>query len=567
MKIRNQLGIFTVITQILLAAIILMVNGIEDFSIISSLVTFVIIAGLSYLAMVMLWEKKISRPLKDVNDILKFVADGNLQKRVEVENENGEIEETALELNNFLDKLEDIILNIDYTSKKLAKSSFDLSEDLNHIVKGDESDESVDSVRNVKENMDSILERVRNQTAGTEEVFATLTEISDMINSISKNAEDTKALSVETAKSAKEGGETVKKSLGEMKNIEEAVRNIEAKTISLGESSEKIGEIITMIRGISEKTNLLSLNAAIEAARAGEMGQGFAVVADEIRKLADNSQKATNEIEDLINVIQKEVNDVIGVVKDGYEKVKSGRELSEQTQSKILDIMDKAEMTDEKMEKISYEMQEQANATNEINQTMESIANSSTEINEVSGVQNQSLSGVNDRLHNSLEALDDVTEVSDALKNLSNIFEIDRTKEVKEIDAIPWKAKYSVGLDSIDSQHKRLLEIMNELNNAMLHKKDKRVIKKLLDELLDYTEYHFKFEEDKLQRNDWPDLKNHKKIHRGFEKEISDFINEYVSGDKKISKDLMDFLKDWLIKHIMVIDQDYAPYLLERGEN
>ncbi|MGM0508923.1 MAG: bacteriohemerythrin [Fusobacteriota bacterium] len=565
MEIKNQLGIYTVLNQVilLLALGVLKILGVVNT--ISLTLTVIVISVLSFLIIRLIWDKLISLPLKDIGATLRIVGDGNLKERVNIE-EYGDIEETGYELNNFLDKLENIILNIDDASKKLAHSSIALSEDLNHIVRGSDDEDSVDSVQDVRENMNSILERVRNQTAGTEEVFATLTEISDMINSISKNAEDTKSLSVETAKSAKEGGETVKKSLDEMKNIEEAVRDIEERTINLGNSSEKIGEIITMIRGISEKTNLLSLNAAIEAARAGEMGQGFAVVADEIRKLADNSQEATNEIEDLINVIQNEVNDVIGVVKDGYEKVKSGRELSEQTQSKILDIMDKAQMTDEKMEEISYEMQEQANATEEINKTMESIANSSTEINDVSSLQHQSLSGVGDRLDNSLEALYEVTEVSDALKNLSNIFEVDTSKGIQDVVAIPWKSKYSVKVPSIDAQHKRLVSLINQLNNAMLQKKGKEEIEEVLQELANYTVEHFEYEEELMEKNGFKRITSHKKLHKNFVKTVKDFIREFDRGEAKLSKDILDFLKDWLINHIMGSDQEYVRVMLENNQ-
>ena len=159
------------------------------------------------------------------------------------------------------------------------------------------------------------------QTAQTEEIFASLTEITDMINKTSENIDFTRSISKETTELAKIGGEKVSDSLKEMIEIRTTVKNIETKAHNLGESSTKVGQIVKIINGISEQTNLLALNAAIEAARAGEAGKGFAVVADEVRKLAENSKTSTFEISNLVNSIQTEVFQVIEAVNYGYSRV------------------------------------------------------------------------------------------------------------------------------------------------------------------------------------------------------------------------------------------------------
>ena len=123
-----------------------------------------------------------------------------------------------------------------------------------------------------------------------------------------------------------------------MESVRESSAAVSAAIGELAAKSEQIGAIVQTITAISEQTNLLALNAAIEAARAGEQGKGFAVVAEEVRKLAEESQDAAQEISTLIGAIQGETGKAVSVVQDGAERTQEGVAVVEQTREAFLRI-------------------------------------------------------------------------------------------------------------------------------------------------------------------------------------------------------------------------------------
>lgn len=525
---------------------------------ISSVYVLLILIVVSFVIQNSIFHKYFTKPINLVTEELKSFENGDLKSRLSVMEDN-EIGTIGLKLNNVLDTTENTIRNIYEVSNKLSNNSVYLAENLNNIINAN-SDESI---KGIKESMEKIVDKVTAQTAETEEIFASLTEISSMINNVSNNLVQTEVLSKETSDLAKIGGSKVSESLKGIIDIQNTVKNIEEKALSLGESSAKVGQIVEIIEGITGQTNLLALNAAIEAARAGEAGKGFAVVADEVRKLAENSKNSTQQISELVSVIQQEVYDVIQAVNVGYEKAKAGTLLAEETSENIEEIIKKVEITDNMMQEISEAMKEQNSAANEINNTMGSIANNSTEINHASTVHNSSLEAVSNFLKGSLDNTKAISIVSDGLSNLVRFFEIDTNKSMKEIEAIPWKEKYSVRVKTIDNHHKELVRLINELNNAMLYEKGKNVTSNIIKGLVDYTEFHFDYEEKMLERYNYGDLVNHKKIHVRFVDKIKEFQHEFDSGEKELSKDVMDFLKVWLIEHIMGTDQKYSDLMVK----
>ena len=121
-----------------------------------------------------------------------------------------------------------------------------------------------------------------------------------------------------------------------MRSVRDSSSAVSRTIRELASKSEQIGTIVQTITGIAEQTNLLALNAAIEAARAGEQGRGFAVVAEEVRKLAEDSQHAAQEISGLIGAIQTETSRAVEVVEDGAKRTEDGASVVEQTREAFL---------------------------------------------------------------------------------------------------------------------------------------------------------------------------------------------------------------------------------------
>jgi hemerythrin len=129
---------------------------------------------------------------------------------------------------------------------------------------------------------------------------------------------------------------------------------------------------------------------------------------------------------------------------------------------------------------------------------------------------------------------------------------------------ISWNKNYSVGVEEMDIQHKQLLLIMNNLNEAILAGKGQDALKETFIDLADYTVHHFGDEERMLRDNGYSDLEAHIKEHRELEKKVGDYRHMLETGGNPVSSDILDFLKEWLIKHILKMDKKYGQFIAEK---
>ena len=130
---------------------------------------------------------------------------------------------------------------------------------------------------------------------------------------------------------------------------------------------------------------------------------------------------------------------------------------------------------------------------------------------------------------------------------------------------INWDQSYSVGIDIIDKQHKKLVDIINVLFNSFSDGKAERIVTDVINKLVEYTEYHFKIEEDLFEEYDYPEKEEHILKHNQFVDQIIEWKNKLSTGDKNIHYDLLNYLKTWLLEHIKGEDTLYSQYFKENN--
>lgn len=127
---------------------------------------------------------------------------------------------------------------------------------------------------------------------------------------------------------------------------------------------------------------------------------------------------------------------------------------------------------------------------------------------------------------------------------------------------IEWNnSLYSVKVDQFDNDHKKLVDIINDLHSAMLKGQGKEKLNEILAELQAYTQYHFDAEEKKMTEVNFPGLQEHKKQHNELVVKLSELIQDYKNGKREVSIETFRFLKEWLFNHIQVVDKQYTPWL------
>jgi len=197
--------------------------------------------------------------------------------------------------------------------------------------------------------------------ASSEEMAAGLTEQAQQTTRVSASTEEMAATSQEVARKSTEGKAVVESTVNEINLIAKEVSESAAVVGDLGRRGEEIGQIISVINDIADQTNLLALNAAIEAARAGEHGRGFAVVADEVRKLAERTTQATEQVSTSIKEIQAGTSGAVHKMESSSSRVKTGVELAEAAGDALASIVAAAEQQSAAVGEIAQNV-EQINA-------------------------------------------------------------------------------------------------------------------------------------------------------------------------------------------------------------
>jgi methyl-accepting chemotaxis protein PixJ len=210
-----------------------------------------------------------------------------------------------------------------------------------------------------------------------EETSATLQSVEQMILSIeaiAQNAQQAAAVSQTASQTAEAGGIAMDQTVESILNLRHTIAETAKKVKRLGESSQQISKVVSLINQIAMQTNLLAINAGIEAARAGEESQGFAAVAEEVGALAARAAEATEEIEALVATIQRETSDVVLAMEQGTSQVVEGTQLVENAKQSLEDIVSVSHQIDQIVQFISTATESQVETSQTITKLMEAIA-------------------------------------------------------------------------------------------------------------------------------------------------------------------------------------------------
>jgi methyl-accepting chemotaxis protein len=217
------------------------------------------------------------------------------------------------------------------------------------------------------------------QSSKTNQIAAAAQEMTATIGEISHNAESAASASRVSAETADQGGTVMQAAAVTMEKIAAATSTVAEKMTSLARRSEEIGKVVNVIQEISEQTNLLALNAAIEAARAGEHGRGFAVVAGEVRRLAERTKGATEEISGTIRSIQEETRETLQVMKESRTAVETGMGETSHARKSLVDIIESSKQVEHQIHLIATAATEQTAASGEISESAGQISQLSVE--------------------------------------------------------------------------------------------------------------------------------------------------------------------------------------------
>ena len=321
-----------------------------------SLATSIAIAGCIVAVIVvvvsLLFAMALIKPVRSLIERLRDMAEGegDLTQRMDDERRD-EMGEVGQWFNKFVQNVETMIVDLGGVADNVATAATQIAASSEQMAAG----------------MDSQTSQIDEISRSIEEMSASVVEVARMSSDASGAAED-------AGRVAEDGGQVVRDTIDGMQGIDQAVTASSESVQELGQLGERIGEVISVINDIADQTNLLALNAAIEAARAGEHGRGFAVVADEVRKLADRTTKATEEIGGSITAIQTGTTEAVKSMQGGTEQVKVGVQRATVAGENLEKIVTSAREVSSMVQSIAAAAEEQSASSEQVSRSAEQIA-------------------------------------------------------------------------------------------------------------------------------------------------------------------------------------------------
>jgi len=295
-------------------------------------------------------------PICQITGKVKEIAEGNLTVKIGVGGSDI-IGQLAISIEVLAHNFAEIILDAQHASEQVATSS----EELTAIA-----EQNTQASTQIAISIEQVARGTQKQSAAVNETSSAGEEISASTEEVAAGSGEITTSMISAMATTTAGQKALDHVIEQMTSISTGTDQVQHAIMELSTKSEKIGHIIGVITGLASQTNLLALNAAIEAARAGEQGRGFAVVADEVRKLAEQSREAAQQIETLIKQNHSDIDTAVVAIKDNVTNVKVGMDVVNAAGQSFSEISRLVENVSAQMEQITATFQQVASGNQHI---------------------------------------------------------------------------------------------------------------------------------------------------------------------------------------------------------
>ena len=327
-------------------------------------------------------NQKNQQAIMRLLDEMSSLADGDLTVKATVTDDmTGAIADSV---NFAVEQLRELVTGINITAQTVSESANDTMKTTGKLAKA--SGQQAEQVR---------------------EATDTINEMAESFDGMAERSRESSEVAQRSVAIAHSGSQMVQQTIQGMDTIRDQIQDTSKRIKRLGESSQEIGDIVELINGIAEQTNILALNAAIQSASAGGAGRGFAVVADEVQRLAERATNATRRIEMLVENIQADTSEAVVSMESTTSEVVAGAEKAEDAGEALQRIESVSKDLSRLIEGISQEAQDQSEVATQIAEKMNSIRDVSIQTSEGSDQTAQSMGKLADLVHKLRESVAD----------------------------------------------------------------------------------------------------------------------------------------------------------------